>query len=66
MKKSILLLGIILIWSCQEKKEPSIAETLKSYTIEQMMDNENVGGGSFSPDKSKLLVSSNRSGIYNM
>ncbi|MBT8221794.1 MAG: alpha/beta fold hydrolase [Eudoraea sp.] len=66
MKKSMLLLGIILIWSCQEKKEPSIAETLKSYTIEQMMDNENVGGGSFSPDKSKLLVSSNRSGIYNM
>ncbi|MDX1314778.1 MAG: S9 family peptidase, partial [Eudoraea sp.] len=66
MKKSILLLGIILVWSCQEKKEPSIAETLKSYTIEQMMDNENVGGGSFSPDKSKLLVSSNRSGIYNM
>ena len=30
------------------------------------MDNENVFGGSFSPDKSKLLVSSNRSGIYNM
>ena len=66
MKRSFLLLGIVLIWSCQEKKEPSIAETLKSYTIEQMMDNENVGGGSFSPDKSKLLVSSNRSGIYNM
>ena len=66
MKRSLLLLGIVLIWSCQEKKEPSIAETLKSYTIEQMMDNESVGGGSFSPDKSKLLVSSNRSGIYNM
>ena len=30
------------------------------------MDNESVFGGSFSPDKSKLLVSSNRSGIYNM
>ena len=30
------------------------------------MDNEAVFGGSFSPDKSKLLVSSNRSGIYNM
>ncbi len=68
MKKLSFLIALILIWSCKEEKapEPSIAETLKTYTIEQMMDNENVFGGSFSPDKSKLLVSSNRSGIYNM
>jgi dipeptidyl aminopeptidase/acylaminoacyl peptidase len=30
------------------------------------MDNEAVRGGSFSPDNSKLLVTSNRTGIYNM
>jgi len=30
------------------------------------MDNESVGGGSFSSDNSNLLVSSNRSGIYNV
>lgn len=69
MKKAILVyLSIILFWGCKEKKEtePSIADTLKTYTIEQMMDNESVFGGSFSSDKSKLLVSSNRSGIYNM
>ncbi len=30
------------------------------------MDNEAVGGGSFSPDNTKLLVTSNRTGIYNM
>ena len=69
MKKLSLLLVLALIWSCKQEKaedKPSIAETLKTYTIEQMMDNENVFGGSFSPDKSKLLVSSNRSGIYNM
>lgn len=67
MKKLSLLLALALIWSCkEEKKEPTIAETLETYTIEQMMDNENVFGGSFSPDKSKLLVSSNRSGIYNL
>ena len=69
MKKLILLLIAVTIWSCkQEKKEtkPNIAETLETYTIKQMMDNESVFGGSFSPDKSKLLVSSNRSGIYNM
>ena len=66
--KRILALSLILsIWACKEEaKEPSIAETMKTYTIAQMMDNEAIGGGSFSPDNSKLLVSSNRSGIYNM
>jgi len=67
MKKILAIALILSIWACkEEKKEPSIAETMKTYTISQMMDNESVGGGSFSPDKSKLLVSSNRSGIYNM
>jgi len=67
MKKLAVLLSIILVWACKEEpKTPSIAETMQTYTIEQMMDNEAIGGGSFSPDKSKLLISSNRSGIYNM
>ncbi len=66
MKKISLLLLLAVIWNCKEKKEDPIVQNLKSYTIEQMMDNENVGGGSFSPDLSKLLVTSNRSGIYNM
>ncbi|WP_228235638.1 S9 family peptidase [Allomuricauda sp. M10] len=67
MKKIIAIAAIALIWSCKkEEKTPSIAETMKTYTIGQMMDNEAIGGGSFSPDKSKLLISSNRSGIYNM
>lgn len=69
MKKTVVLsFTIALIWGCKQEKEAenSIAESLKTYTIEQMMDNESVFGGSFSTDKSKLLVSSNRSGIYNM
>ena len=66
MKKLILILSIIFVWGCkQEKKEPSIAETMKTYTVAQMMDNEAIGGGSFSPDKEKLLIHSNRTGIYN-
>ncbi len=69
MKKTLLvLLAASLFLCCKEekKKAPSIAETMQTYTIAQMMDNEAIGGGSFSPDKSKLLISSNRSGIYNM
>lgn len=41
-------------------------KNLKEYSINQFMDNESVNGGSFSPDKSKLLVTSNRTGVYNM
>ena len=67
MKRLSILFAILLVWGCKEEpKEPTIAETLKTYTIEQMMDNEAIGGASFSPDKSKILLSSNRSGIYNM
>ncbi|MEM8508472.1 MAG: alpha/beta fold hydrolase [Bacteroidota bacterium] len=67
MKKLSLLICITLIWSCKETpKEPSIADSLKTYTIGQMMDNESVFGGSFSPDNAKLMVSSNRTGIYNI
>ncbi|QCX00421.1 S9 family peptidase [Aggregatimonas sangjinii] len=68
MKQLVIIIAIALIWGCKEDKpaEPSIADTMKTYTIEQMMDNEAIGGSSFSPDKSKILLSSNRSGIYNM
>ncbi len=70
MKKRIVVcLLAVIVWGCKEKEtpvEPTVAETMKTYTIEQMMDNEAIRGGSFSPDKSRLLVSSNRSGIYNM
>lgn len=67
MKRILIPAVLALALSCkQEPKAPSVAETLKDYTIEQMMDNESVGGGSFAPDNSKLLVHSNRSGIYNL
>ncbi len=68
MKNQFLLFAILLSFmSCKkeaEKKEEK--REIASYTIEQFMDNESVFGGSFSPDNSKLLVTSNRSGIFNM
>ncbi|MGJ8742978.1 alpha/beta fold hydrolase [Polaribacter sp.] len=69
MKKLLVLLSIsLLIIGCKSEKKNAkeISSTLKEYSIEQIMDNESVFGGSFSFDKSKLLVTSNRSGIYNM
>jgi Tol biopolymer transport system component len=41
------------------------ARTVRQYTIEQFLDTVSLGGASFSPDKSKILVSSDESGIFN-
>lgn len=70
MNKSLILSVLVVFMSCKNdkgtEKTEKVTLNLKQYTIEQFMDNEAVRGGSFSPDKSKLLVSSNKSGIYNM
>jgi len=71
MKKLSILFAVMLFMvSCKDDKKPNdgkeVAQNVKEYSIEQIMDNERVFGGSFSPDKSKVLITSNRSGIYNM
>jgi dipeptidyl aminopeptidase/acylaminoacyl peptidase len=38
----------------------------KRYTIEQLMDSDSIGGLSWSPDDSKLIFTSNRTGIANI
>lgn len=69
MKYLVLIFTIILFVSCKDKKEmkkEAFAVNVQEYSIEQFMDNEAVGGGNFSFNNSKLLISSNRSGIYNV
>ena len=39
--------------------------SVKQYTIEQFMNVEHVSGGAFSADESKLLVTSDRTGVRN-
>ncbi len=58
----------IFLFSCKEdvKNTDIVKKEVKQYSIEQFMDNEAIGGGSFSYDNSQLLISSNRSGIYNV
>ncbi len=51
---------------CKEKAtEPAPVPTVRQYSIEQFLDNESVFGSSFSPDGRRVLVSSNRTGIFN-
>ena len=68
MKTKLLIICIaIFLSSCKEdvKNTDIVKKEVKQYSIEQFMDNEAIGGGSFSYDNSQLLISSNRSGIYN-
>ncbi len=64
MKNIAFLLVLAVLAGCAPKKETP--REIKSYTIEQFYKNTSIGGGSFSPDESKLLLTSNESGIYNI
>ena len=65
MKKLLLLSIIISTYSsCSPDKKDGLQD-FQEYTIEQFMDNEAVFGSSFSSDESKLLIGSDKSGIYN-
>ena len=64
MKTTILLLALAVMVSCVPKKETP--KQIQKYSIEQFYKNTSIFGGSFSPDESKLLLTSNESGIYNL
>jgi len=63
MKYFLLTICLTLFFSCQQNEPP---KPIKKYTIEQFLENNSIGGGAFSKDESKLLVSSNESGIFNV
>lgn len=68
MKKIILYIFVLTLVSCMGPSDNSGKETrnVPEYTIEQFYKNVNIYGGSFSADFSKLLVSGNQTGIYNV
>ena len=64
---SFVLLGYVLaLLSCSTpaKQEQPVA-TAKPYTIEQFMNTTRIAGSAFSPDETKVLFSSNQTGIFN-
>ncbi len=63
MKNLLLLILVLSLFACNPKKK---GKEVKQYTIEQFYKNKSVSGSSFSYDESKLLVSSNETGIYNV
>ncbi len=67
MKKFLPFVAICLICTlltmCTMQEKTHIPA---KYSIEQFYQNKQISGGVFSTDESKLLVSSNESGIYNL
>ncbi len=57
--KVAMVIGFV---ACQQK----VAYVPQTYTIEQFYKNTRIGGGSFSHDDQKLLISSDESGIFNV
>ncbi len=67
-KIAILILSIAMVSCGQQgtKTENETSREVKQYTIGQFYKNLKVYGGSFSPDENNLLVSSNKTGIFNV
>ena len=61
MKKNLVFIVLAIMVACTQTPVE-----VNRYTIEQFYDNLSISGGSFSADETRLLVSSNQTGIYNV
>jgi dipeptidyl aminopeptidase/acylaminoacyl peptidase len=64
----IVVVVIALVVGCgpQAPVEPERTAPSKIYTMDQLLKTVSVGGGSFNPDESKLLVHTNETGVFNV
>jgi len=62
-------LALVALIACVAIVAPASTQSVerpqKQYTIEQFMNTIAIGGASFSPDESRILFSSNKTGIWN-
>ncbi|MFD2999990.1 prolyl oligopeptidase family serine peptidase [Pontibacter toksunensis] len=59
---------VALFAGCQKSttsENQTTEPVARTYTIEQFMNTTSIGGSDFSPDNSKILYSSNQTGVYN-
>lgn len=65
MDKSLVII-LICMFSLAACTSGSEKKPLAQYSIEQLYESTRVSGGAFSEDESKLLVTSNKTGINNL
>jgi dipeptidyl aminopeptidase/acylaminoacyl peptidase len=61
--------GAVAMVACggaQPPVEQARTAPSKTYTMEQLLENVAVGGGSFNADETKLLVHTNQTGVFNV
>lgn len=57
---------LVLMLCCIPATAQQDTSAVERYSIEQFYENTRIGGGEFSEDGSKLLISSDESGIFNV
>ncbi|MDX9772822.1 MAG: alpha/beta fold hydrolase [Bacteroidales bacterium] len=62
MKKILFVISAILLVSCTGQK----VKEVNQYSIAQFYENININFAAFSPDETRILVTSNETGIYNV
>lgn len=62
----VVLIGLISGGCCNTCTDDVITGPSQTYTMEQFMKTVAVGGGSFNPDETKMLISSNLTGVFNV
>lgn len=68
MRKTIVLLGISLLFfstSCKKDTEKEVVVEVKKYDITDFFDTKSVRGSGFNANETKVLVTSNATGIFN-
>ena len=68
MKRSVLVSCVIVlawVFGCAHVDSPPVPRAVAQYSIEDFLGTTSFRGSSFSPDKSKILVSSDETGIFN-
>ena len=65
--KSIRQSGWAAVFSCSvRRRRPHRQHPSKQCTIEQFLNTTSISGASFSADESRILFSSNKTGIWNL
>ncbi|MEE4273225.1 MAG: alpha/beta fold hydrolase [Thermoanaerobaculales bacterium] len=67
-RHAMLVIMVSLALGCapQTSVEPERTAPSTIYTMDQLVKTVSVGGGSFNPDETKLLVHTNETGIFNI
>ncbi|MBC7948733.1 MAG: S9 family peptidase [Chitinophagaceae bacterium] len=66
LRKICLVLTLFGLVACEQKDSAEETRTPKQYTIEQLYENLSVGAAGFNGDESKVLVTNNSTGIFNV